>query len=235
MLSENQGLSVKQIHRLYQDANQGLNVKLLMAHLWIVLYTKSISYVRGFTSEIYHFFQYRKRISTAYRDSLVPPNEDICILSFHISRFITFSFSKRISHRYAVLFPRIFFSFFFFFTHFLLFPFFFFFFFFSVEHTLNSSCDLSNVIGRINGNNIDITPIIYCAWKSITINNDWKNFNPSYKFKSLWNNCATVLWLINLVKKKIHIKKKVTMKYYFKSWNSEKIKIKQLFCTINEW
>ena len=123
MLSENQGLSVKQIHRLYQDANQGLNVKLLMAHLWIVLYTKSISYVRGFTSEIYHFFQYRKRISTAYRDSLVPPNEDICILSFHISRFITFSFSKRISHRYAVLFPRIFFSFFFFF------PFSFFFFF----------------------------------------------------------------------------------------------------------
>lgn len=89
-----------------------------MAHLWIVLYTKSISYVRGFTSEIYHFFQYRKRISTAYRDSLVPSNEDICILSFHISRFITFSFSKRISHRYAVLFPRIFF----FFIHFLLFP-----------------------------------------------------------------------------------------------------------------
>lgn len=82
-----------------------------MAHLWIVLYTKSISYVRGFTSEIYHFFQYRKRISTAYRDSLVPSNEDICILSFHISRFITFSFSKRISHRYAVLFPRIFFFF----------------------------------------------------------------------------------------------------------------------------
>lgn len=109
------------------------------------------------------------------------------------------------------------------------------FFCFSVEHTLNSSCDHSNVIGRINGNNIDITHIIYCAWKSITINNDWKNFNPSYKFKSLWNNCATVLWLINLVKKKIHIKKKVTMKYNFKSWNSEKIKIKQLFCTINEW
>lgn len=44
------------------------------------------------------FFQYRKRISAAYRDSLVPPNEDIYVLSFHISRFITFSFSKRV-HR----------------------------------------------------------------------------------------------------------------------------------------
>lgn len=95
-----------------------------MAHLWIVLYTKSISYVRGFTSEIYHFFQYRKRISTAYRDSLVPSNEDICILSFHISRFITFSFSKRISHRYAVLFPRIFFFFFLFIFFFFPFAFF---------------------------------------------------------------------------------------------------------------
>lgn len=114
------------------------------------------------------FFQYRKRISTAYRDSLVPPNEDICVLSFHISRFITFSFSKRISHRYAVLFPRIFFFIFYFFL-----PFFFFLLFaflggrrifcFLVKHTLNSSCNHSNVIRRINGNNIDITYIIYCV------------------------------------------------------------------------
>lgn len=37
-----------------------LNVKLLMAHLWIGLYTKSISSVRGFTSEIYHFFSIGK-------------------------------------------------------------------------------------------------------------------------------------------------------------------------------
>lgn len=73
------------------------------------------------------FFQYRKRISTAYRDSLVPSNEDICVLSLHISRFITFSFSKRVSHRYAffflflllsLFFSRLFSCLFFFFLYF---------------------------------------------------------------------------------------------------------------------
>lgn len=113
-----------------------------MAHLWIVLYTKSISYVRGFTSEIYHFFSIGKGLVQAYRDSLVSPNEDICVLSFHISRFITFSFSKRISHRYAVLFPRI--SFFFFFSSSFSFLLFFRgedFLFFSQTFQLNSSCN----------------------------------------------------------------------------------------------
>ena len=88
-----------------------LNVKLLMAPLmdrpvYKIDILRSWFYIRDLS-----FFQYRKRISTAYRDSLVPPNEDICVLSFHISRFITFSFSKRVSYRYRVLFPRLFFPF----------------------------------------------------------------------------------------------------------------------------
>lgn len=45
---------------VYIIHKNGLNVKLLTAHLRIVLCTKSIPSVRGFTSEIYHFFSIGK-------------------------------------------------------------------------------------------------------------------------------------------------------------------------------
>lgn len=105
------------------------------------------------------FFQYRKRISTAYRDSLVPSNEDICVLSLHISRFITFSFSKRVSHRYA------------FFFLFLLLSLFFrvcflvcsFFFFILTKYTLNLLRNHVYIrVRRIDRNNIEITYFIHC-------------------------------------------------------------------------
>lgn len=105
------------------------------------------------------FFQYRKRISTAYRDSLVPSNEDICVLSFHISRFITFSFSKRVSHRYAFFFLFLLLSLFFS----RLFSCLFFFFFILTKYTLNLPRNHVYIrVRRIDRNNIEITYFIHC-------------------------------------------------------------------------
>lgn len=139
-----------------------------MAHLWIVLYTKSISYVRGFTSEIYHFFSIGKGLV-----------RHIGIRQFHPTKIYVFCHSTfpdlslfRFRNVYPTDMPFFFLVFFFFIFYFFL-PFFFFFLFaflggrrifcFLVKHTLNSSCNHSNVIRRINGNNIDITYIIYCV------------------------------------------------------------------------
>lgn len=105
------------------------------------------------------FFQYRKRISTAYRDSLVPSNEDICVLSFHISRFITFSFSKRVSHRYAFFFLFLLLSLFFS----RLFSCLFFFSFILTKYTLNLLRNHVYIrVRRIDRNNIEITYFIHC-------------------------------------------------------------------------